>query len=163
MDRTQGNIANSSGNVLEQNVISTFKTKGFEVVKYSFWNKNQNKYGGVPKGLLKNVPFESIYGHKGYTEFLLKSKKYNLEIRIECKWQQSAGSVDEKLPYLYLNCVESMLEKDIIIIIDGGGYKEGALKWIKESVRTRKYQNSNMKNIQIMNIVEFMTWANNNF
>lgn len=72
-------------------------------------------------------------------------------------------SVDEKLPYLYLNCVESMLENHIIIIIDGGGYKEGALKWIKESARTRKYQNSNMKNIQIMNIVEFMTWANNNF
>lgn len=56
-----------------------------------------------------------------------------------------------------------MLENDIIIIIDGGGYKEGALKWIKESARTKKYQNSNMKKIQIMNIVEFMTWANNNF
>lgn len=159
MDRPQGNIANSSGTVLEQNVVSTFKAKGFEVVKYSFWEKN--KYGG--ELILKNVPFESIYGHKAYTEFLLKSKKYNLEIRIECKWQQSAGSVDEKLPYLYLNCVESMLENHIIIIIDGGGYKEGALKWIKESARTKKYQNSNMKNIQIMNIVEFMTWANNNF
>lgn len=88
MDRTQGNIANSSGNVLEQNVVSTFKAKGFEVVKYSFWNKNQNKYGG--ELLLKNVPFESIYGH---TEFLLKSQKYNIEIRIECKWQ--AGSVEQ--------------------------------------------------------------------
>nr|QUV75658.1 hypothetical protein [Caulerpa lentillifera] len=153
------NRGNSSGNVLEQNVVSTFKAKGFEVVKYKFWDKN--KYGG--ELLLENVPFESIYGHKGYTEFLLKSQKYNLEIRIECKWQQSAGSVDEKFPYLYLNCVESILEKDIIIIIDGGGYKEGALKWIKEATRRRKYQNSNKKNIQVMNIVEFMTWANNHF
>jgi hypothetical protein len=31
---------------------------------------------------------------------------------IECKWQQVSGSVDEKLPYLYLNCIEAMPEKN---------------------------------------------------
>jgi hypothetical protein len=161
MARTQGNIANSSGNVLEQTVVSTFKAKGFEVIKYRVWDKNKEKYGD--ELLLENVPFVSIYGHKGNTEFLLKSKKYNLEIRIECKWQQSAGSVDEKFPYLYLNCVESMPENDIIIIVDGGGYKDGALKWLKESSEIGKYQDTNVKNIQIMSLVEFITWANKKF
>jgi len=51
------------------------------------------------------------------TEFLLKSKEYNFNVRIECKWQQVSGSVDGKLPYLYLNSIEAMPESNIIIII----------------------------------------------
>lgn len=161
MARTQGNIANSSGNVLEQAVVSTFKTKGYEVVKYRDWEKNREKYG--QELLLENVPFRTIYGHNGNTEFLLKSEQYDLEIRIECKWQQSPGSVDEKFPYLYLNCVHSMPEKDIIIIVDGGGYKEGALQWLKNAAEESLYQIDEKKNIQVLSLVEFLTWVNKTF
>jgi hypothetical protein len=161
MARTQGNIANSSGNVLEQAVVSTFKTKGFEVVKYREWEKHPERYSH--ELLLENVPFETIYGHNGNTEFLLKSQEYDLEIRIECKWQQSAGSVDEKFPYLYLNCVHAMPEKDIIIIVEGGGYKEGALQWLKNAAEQGLYQESEKKNIQVVSLVEFLTWVNKSF
>ncbi|MEJ2373392.1 PD-(D/E)XK nuclease superfamily protein [Sulfurimonas sp.] len=161
MARTQGNIANSSGNVLEQAVVSTFKTKGFEVVKYREWEKHPERYSN--ELLLENVPFETIYGHNGNTEFLLKSQEYDLEIRIECKWQQSAGSVDEKFPYLYLNCVHAMPEKDIIIIVEGGGYKEGALQWLKNAAEQGLYQESERKNIQVVSLVEFLTWVNKSF
>lgn len=161
MARTQGNIANSSGNVLEQAVVSTFKTKGFEVVRYRDWEKNKEGYG--QELLLENVPFTTIYGHNGNTEFLLKSESFNLEIRIECKWQQSAGSVDEKFPYLYLNCIHSMPEKDIIIIVDGGGYKEGALQWLKNAAEQSLYQNDEKKNIKVLSLVEFLTWVNKSF
>lgn len=159
--RTQGNIANSTGSVLEQTIISILRAKGFELVKFRVWDRNKDNYG--EELLLENVPYESIYGHKGNTEFLLKSKKYNLKIRIECKWQQSAGSVDEKFPYLYLNCVESMPENHIIIIVDGGGYKEGALEWLKNSAKIGKYQGANCKNIEVMRLIEFITWANITF
>lgn len=161
MARTQGNIANSSGNVLEQAVVSTFKTKGFEVVKYRDWVKNKD--GFDKELLLENVPFKTIYGHNGNTEFLLKSESFNLEIRIECKWQQSAGSVDEKFPYLYLNCIHSMPEKDIIIIVDGGGYKEGALQWLKNAAEKSLYQTTEKKSIQVLSLVEFLTWVNKTF
>jgi hypothetical protein len=161
MARTQGNIANSSGNVLEQAVVSTFKTKGFEVVKYREWEKHPERYSN--ELLLENVPFETIYGHNGNTEFLLKSQEYDLEIRIECKWQQSAGSVDEKFPYLYLNCVHAMPEKDIIIIVEGGGYKEGALQWLKDAAEQALYQDKEKKNIQVLSLVEFLTWVNKSF
>jgi len=67
MARTQGNRANNSGKVLEQSVVSTFKSKGFQVVKYRIWDKNRDKYG--EEILLENAPFETIYGHKGNTEF----------------------------------------------------------------------------------------------
>ncbi|HIE35187.1 MAG TPA: 4-diphosphocytidyl-2C-methyl-D-erythritol kinase [Campylobacterales bacterium] len=159
--RTQGNRANSSGNVLEQTVISTLKAKGFEVAKYREWEKDKDKYS--KELLLKNVPFKTIYGHKGNTEFLLKSEKYNLEIRIECKWQQSKGSVDEKFPYLYLNCIEVMPEKEIIIIVDGGGYKEGALEWLKNSAKEHKYQKDTTKKIEVMNLSDFIIWVNKTF
>jgi hypothetical protein len=49
------------------------------------------------------------------------SKAHGVHVRIECKWQQSAGSVDEKLPYLYLNAIESMPEDHVIIVYGGGG------------------------------------------
>ncbi|WP_103639627.1 PD-(D/E)XK nuclease superfamily protein [Campylobacter concisus] len=160
--RTQGNAANSSGNVLEQAVISTMTAKDFALVSYSKWAKHPGAYGG--ELLLKNVPYDTIYGHSGKTEFLLKSAARGLEIRIECKWQQAAGSVDEKFPYLYLNCIEAMPENHIIILVDGGGYKQGAIKWLNTAVNRRRYQSQNNgKTIQVMKLVEFIRWANKNF
>lgn len=157
---TKGNI---TGNQLEKAVQTVLSGKGFDIQMYRHWNKNPQKFGN--ELLLKNVPFETIYNHKGNTEFLLLSKKYNLKIRIECKWQQVAGSVDEKLPYLYLNTIEAMPEKDIIILIDGDGWKKGAKTWLKSAVEKRKYttEKNNNKNIMIFSLAEFFTWANNTF
>ncbi len=162
MPRTQGNLANDTGNNLERTVKDIFSRKGFEIIKYRQWIKNPKLYGN--ELLLENVPFETIYKHKGNTEFLAKSKKYNLEIRIECKWQEVAGSVDEKFPYLYLNCIEAMPESTIIIIVDGGGYKTGALQWLKEVSEDNTYvKNSEHKDIKVFSLAEFMVWANRTF
>ena len=159
----KGYLANSQGRILEKTVESTFMTKGFEVVKYRSWKRDESKYSS--ELLLENCPFKNIYGHDGNTEFILKSKKFNCEIRIECKWQQSNGSVDEKFPYLYLNCIEAMPEKEIVIIIDGGGAKEGAIKWLKESIKLKKYTsiNNNDKIIQVFSLTDFIQWANSRF
>lgn len=131
---TKGNI---TGNQLEVAVHTVLSGKGFEILNYREWERNPSKYG--EELLLENVPFETIYKHKGNTEFLLISKRYNLKIRIECKWQQVAGSVDEKLPYLYLNSIEAMPEREIMILIDGAGWKEGAINWLKFAVQQKKY------------------------
>jgi hypothetical protein len=159
--RTQGNQANQTGNVLEQTVASTFAVKGFEVLMYRAWIKDPSKYSS--ELLLKNVPYDTIYGHKGNTEFLLKSGSRDLDVRIECKWQQVAGSVDEKFPYLYLNCIETMSEDEIILIVDGGGYKDGALAWLKKAIQEKKYQPDQAKQVRVFSLVEFLTWANQSF
>ncbi len=159
----QGTKSNITGNQLEVAVKTVLTGKGFELINYRIWEKNKEKYG--EELLLENVPFTTIYKHKGNTEFLLISKKYNLRIRIECKWQQVKGSVDEKLPYLYLNTIEAMPETSIMILIDGKGWKEGAIKWLKDSVKQKKYtteQNKN-KEILVFNLTEFFTWANKMF
>lgn len=160
MTMTQGGAANRQGKVLEGTVVPTFKSRGFEVVPHSLWTKKPSNYGADL--LLTNVPYTTIYGQRGYTEFLVKSDRYNLNVRIECKWQQSSGSVDEKLPYLYLNCVEAIPETDIIIIAGGGGMKPGAIPWLKSAIDQYKYLalGTQMKNIQVFSLDEFLGWAN---
>ncbi len=161
--RQKGSLASGQGKVLEEAVISTFARKGFEVVMWSEWNRNRSAHGS--ELLLKNVPFKNIYGHDGYTEFLVKSERYEIEIRIECKWQQSAGSVDEKFPYLYLNCIEAMPENEILIIVDGGGAKEGAVRWLKNASHNKLYTNEKncTKKIEVMDLSGFLRWANLKF
>lgn len=156
------NIKNSGG-TLEGTVKSILTSKGFELLSYREWDKDRKKHSN--ELLLMNVPFTTIYKHSGKTEFLLISEKYKLEIRIECKWQQVAGSVDEKLPYLYLNCIEAMPEEHIIIIIDGDGWKPGAKTWLEKAVSEKKYQKHVIlsKNIVIFSLREFITWANKKF
>ena len=151
-----------SGNVLEKTIVGAFQTKGFCLVSYREYYKNPASYG--EEVLLKNAPYSTIYKHNGVTEYLLKSRKYNKEIRIECKWQQVSRSVDEKLPYLYLNCVERVPEKEIIVIIDGDGWKKGAIEWLRDAVQNKKYENStNPKTIRIFNLKQFVTWVNKEF
>jgi hypothetical protein len=139
----KGTKSNITGNQLEVAVKTVLIGKGFELINYRVWEKNKEKYG--EELLLENVPFTTIYNHKGNTEFLLISKKYDLRIRIECKWQQVAGSVDEKLPYLYLNIIEAMPENSIMILIDGAGWKTGVIQWLKDSVKQKKYTTEKTK------------------
>jgi len=159
----KGRKTNITGSQLEKAVQTVLLQKGFEIEMYRKWKKNPENYSN--ELLLKNVPFTTIYGHGGNTEFLLLSEKYKLKIRIECKWQQSAGSVDEKLPYLYLNTIEAMPENNIIIIIDGDGFKTGAKTWLRNAVKEKLYTNSknNETEVQIFSLAEFFTWANNLF
>ena len=159
----KGRKTNITGSQLEKAVQTVLLEKGFEIEMYRKWKANTDSYG--KELLLKNVPFTTIYGHGGNTEFLLLSEKYNLKIRIECKWQQSAGSVDEKLPYLYLNTIEAMPEKDIMILIDGDGFKPGAKTWLKNAIEQKLYtseENCDI-NIRVFSLTEFFTWANNTF
>ena len=158
----KGRQTNITGTQLEKTVQTVLMEKGFELEMYRKWEKNPRDYG--KELLLKNVPFTTIYEHGGNTEFLLLSEKYNSRIRIECKWQQSAGSVDEKLPYLYLNTIEAMPEKEIIILIDGDGFKEGAKTWLRNAVKEKLYtKENNNTNVQVFSLVEFFTWANRTF
>jgi len=160
---TQGGQANKTGNVLEQLVISTLSTHGFPIIKYSDYLKTPDKYG--EELLLRHVPYTTLYDGRGYTEFLLISQKFNLEIRLECKWQQTAGSVDEKLPHVYLSAVNAVPENNVIILIDGPGFRDGAISWLKNIAEERKYipVDKQDKNILIMNMTEFLTWCNNKF
>lgn len=159
---TPGGYANHAGNVLERMIREIMVSKGFAVVPYSQYTKHPERYR--PELLLRNVPYQTIYGHPGKTEFLLISAEYGMRIRIECKWQQSSGSVDEKFPYVYLNAVEAMPESDIFIVFGGSGAKKGAIQWLQKAAREQRYgADTAGKNIRVMSLEDFMVWANRTF
>lgn len=152
-----GRRANRSGRVLENMVESVFRTHGYETASYAEWQRQPDEFG--TRLLLKNVPYTTIYGHMGRSEFvvLLSGKP---QIRIECKWQQSSGSVDEKFPYLYLNAVEAMPEPTVLIIVDGGGAKPSAIEWLRRAAESRLYLNDPHRAIHVMDSSGFVKWAN---
>lgn len=160
---TPGATANRQGRMLETTIRHVLETKGFTPVSHARWRKAPEKFGG--ELLLTNVPFRTLYGRQGRTEFLLKSERLGLKIRIEAKWQQTPGSTDEKLPYLYLNAIEAMPERHVIIVIDGDGWRPQALGWLRHAAAAKAYTTpaNDAKTVQVLSLAEFITWANGTF
>lgn len=102
--------------------------------------------------LWKHAPYRSIYDTNCRSEFLLQlgSRK----IRIECKYQSVGGSVDEKLPYLMMNFTQQVPEDETIIIIDGAGWRPGAVKWLRDACEGTK--------CKVFSAVEFLFYVSQN-
>ena len=168
---SQGAKANKSGKILENIVRTALLPRGFTEIPFRAWERlpqimKKKKY------LIHNAPYDSVYaaatpaGQQNHSrsEFIISDPQTKTFCRIECKWQAVSGSVDEKLPYLYLNAVERWLEEEIIILIDGKGWKRGALFWLREAVNSRRWRKStDRRAIMMMNIAEFTTWCQQRF
>ena len=154
-ETTPTNKANKTGNQLEQFVASTLESRGYT----QFWNhkaqifENRKTIGG--KQYAEQVPCgTSIYETKRKCDFLVLNKeKFEDGLIIECKWQQSKGSVDEKYPFAVYNIFK--IGVPTIILLDGGGYKKEAMEWLKKQVEP------NRALIGVYSIVEFQTKFNN--
>jgi len=156
---TQGGRAIETGGTLEEVVVSLLgkkqyreigadlrKTEKMDALAASFFPRRYARQPVICKG---------VYGTDIQTDFfLLDQDKFPEGLIIECKWQQSTGSVDEKLPYLDLN-IRQRFPALTVVLIDGDGWKKGAIEWLKAQVGV----NQNL--IGVYSIKEFMTWANN--
>jgi len=97
---------------------------------------------------------ETIYGTNWNVDFIVNNPDGKIiTLIIECKWQQSKGSVDEKYPYLVHNIKEKS-PYPAIIIIDGNGYKAGAKKWLERQI--------DKKLLGVFLMGEFTRWINLN-
>ena len=116
---------------------------------------NRKTVGG--KQYAKQVPCgTSIYETKRKCDFLVLNKeKFPDGLIIECKWQESAGSVDEKYPFTVFNILK--IGVPTIILLDGGGYKQKAMEWLKSKVTP------NSALIGVYNMAEFQKLTNGNF
>jgi hypothetical protein len=157
----QGTQANLNGSKLEATVQETITDTLMCEAKY------YSRHVGtcVPfrnnTTLWKNVPYKNIYGNKRCrSEFVLRKHEIPLSnwdafsmrtIRIECKYQNARGSVDEKLPYLADNFLNTIEEKEAVIVIEGKGFKEGAVEWLREKCKGTK--------VQVFDLVEFYEWC----
>lgn len=128
---TQGAESNLSGKFLERAIETEFNARG--VMAYPFSRQKNNGHLFEEQFLLKRVPYQSIYGCRSYSEFVYRHFSKRIEVRIECRWQECAGSVDEKMPYLLLNARYAMPEPEVWLVIDGGGARSHALEWIRNA------------------------------
>jgi len=95
---------------------------------------------------------KSIYGHNLKTDFFITNiPDFPEGLAIESKWQQKAGSNDEKFPYLVTN-IKNQFPCPAIVVVDGNGQKAGAIRWIKNQV--------DEKLIGVYSLAEFISYVN---
>lgn len=156
--RQGGEIANRTGSSLERFISDTVKGEDYVYVendRFILYMSGVGKYViGSVKVFTKQLNIcNSIYGNPIRCDFMLyNSEKIPLGLVIESKWQQSKGSVDEKFPYLERN-IREQYPFDTIVVLDGGGYKPSANKWLRSMV------GGNF--IGVFNMMEFRTYVNN--
>ncbi|MDR0580569.1 MAG: hypothetical protein LBG04_00415 [Holosporaceae bacterium] len=153
-----GETAIKNGEQLEDLVKKVLDDQEYQFVE-------RNKFVLATNGLKQKlytqqlVICESIYSieeckHKLRADFIVYDPGKEGKIIIKCKSQTSAGSVDEKYPYLIENikCKYPPSCKTIIIL-DAPAAKKGAKIWLKEQEKTNK-------KLQVFqNFSEFRAWA----
>ncbi|HEY9799660.1 MAG TPA: PD-(D/E)XK nuclease superfamily protein [Leptolyngbyaceae cyanobacterium] len=158
---TQGGRAVTSGNVLENAVEGALQ--GHKYIQVGADLRKKERLGcllssnSILKKYAKQVYIgPGIYGSDIYVDFYIMGvPSLPSGLIIECKWQQTSGSVDEKLPYLNLN-IEKCYPTQAIVLIDGGGMKPQAISWLKMEVGPNK----NL--LAVQDLTSFIIWANNN-
>lgn len=149
--------ANHTGNRLEKFVEHSLIDSGYTLFPNHREQLFENRKSVGGKQYSMQVPCgTSIYETKRKCDFLvLNQDKFPDGLIIECKWQQSKGSVDEKYPFSVFNIIK--IGVPTIILLDGGGYKPAALKWLKDQVDPKRAI------IGVYTMSEFQKLVNNGF
>lgn len=131
---TQGGRAGSNGASAEDTISDILTRKGHR----------HERQKGIGQG---------IYGTMLRADFFLEQVSgYPDGLIIESKWQETMGSVDEKLPYLVEN-IRICYPCPAIIVVGGGGMRPLALAWLKRQADGNRLA-------AVFTLEEFLTWAN---
>ncbi len=157
MSLTQGGRANQAGRILEINVESILSGHGY----FQVGNHVSQDFLLTANLLKKRYAKQVIIG-SGIYQTSLKVDFYVVGLPrmpsgliIECKWQESGGSVDEKFPYLNLN-IQTSYPAPTIVVIGGEGMRAGAIQWLRQQVEVNK----NLLAVQTLD--RFIAWTNQN-
>lgn len=156
---TQGAKANKSGKVLETTVEGTLRGHGYFQVCLNVPKQQQREYllnsTLLPKRYARNVYVGTgIYQNDLYADFYVTgSPAFPSGLIIECKWQETPGSTDEKFPFLNLN-IQFCYPVPTVVVIGGEGMRQGAMDWFKNQV------GSNQNLLAVHKVERFIAWAN---
>ena len=123
---SQGTVANLEGQNLENIVEAIIRSNGYIKCDYT----PSEGYLEERKCYMTNVPYTTIYKKNGRTEFVIIDN--DNKIRVECKCQNKAGSVIEKLPYFFENVRKNCFPENHVILIYDGEELFEIEDWIKE-------------------------------
>ena len=120
---------NRTGSRLEQSVEELLIQAGYDAVPSAplFFALREM---GQPIYSRQCATARDIYGKRRRVDFILyHTRKWPDSLVIQCKWQASSGSVEEKYPFEILSI--QLDGYPAIILLDGGGYSVGAEQWLK--------------------------------
>ncbi len=128
----QGRQANLSGRAAEDMIYCILKERGYRVVRQ------------CPLGT-------NIYGHNMKVDFwVLGIPMFPDGLIIESRWQEVAGSADEKFPYLVWN-IMTCYPFPTMVVYGGGGSRTGAILWLQAQVGGNFYA--------AFTLEEFLKWV----
>lgn len=131
---TRGARANRRGRTLENAVNDLLAEEYVQVTTVRFFALR-----GLRQPIFaKQCPMgRDIYNRHRRVDFILyHPQRWPSCLVIQCKWQASSGSIDEKHPFEVLSI--QLSEFDTVIVLDGGGYGKGAEAWLKEQAGKNK-------------------------
>lgn len=134
--QTQGRQAVKNGAAAEATIFCILKERGFVVER-------------------QKVVGRSVYGSELRVDFAVAPcPQFPNGLIVESKWQETAGSADEKLPYLVEN-IRTRYPSPCIVILDGDGFRAGASEWMRNQVDGRSL-------LGVFTFTEFLIWCNRN-
>lgn len=129
----QGRQANMSGKAAEGTIYCIVRERGYRVEREAFIGQN-------------------IYGGDIRADFLIEGVAVFPDgLIIESKWQETAGSADEKFVYLVEN-IKKRYPCPTIIVYGGKGFRSGAVEWLKAQADGKRLY-------RVMSLEEFLAWT----
>ncbi len=71
---------------------------------------------------------KTVYGKRRKVDLVLKQSATGARLAVECKYQDTSGTADEKLPYAVLN--QRTLPIPGVIVYGGHGWSDGCIPWL---------------------------------
>ena len=122
----------TDGKLLEMMIRTTMIPLGFEEIP-----KNNLRHSCMFRGkrlLIKNTDYIGLYGTPGRHEWTIVDEKHTYTV--ECKKQDTSGSVDEKLPFITRTFSDKPSEDYFLLIYYGDHFTKSdrgiaAIKWVR--------------------------------
>ena len=118
---------NSRGKEFERSIKRTLEEAGYE-----FMDRHQFIAMKALNQAIYSQQFEigkDMFGKDRKCDFILyHPRKIPNCLALECKWQSSSGSIEEKFPFLVMSI--QLNEYPAIILLDGGGYSKKSKQWL---------------------------------
>lgn len=129
-----GSQANYTGSGLERFIEQLLQDIGFAKIDGAllFRNRKHLSTQGNYYARFVYVGDSLFEGKKRIVDFFLVNAIFPEGLIIECKWQETEGSAEEKLPHLVLCTRKTGIPT--IIVLDGDGFTLGAKKYLKTEV-----------------------------
>ena len=134
-----GAEANKSGLTWEAWVKTLAETQGFSIHRHAI--RDTCTIPVAERRIVwTHAPYRTIFHNiknpsRASTEYVVECG--NDQVRIECKWQGVAGSVDEKYPFMYLNAALTMTEPTVVFALGGEYFETGkgaeVRDWLREA------------------------------